>query len=311
MPSTPVPFSLPSDALIYTDEVITRCMDFLYCGIWAGIHPSRLRKWLNNFNTDEEKYFAACVLDSLVYRSEQQTVSLLRQLLQRTLPDLTRLDPTPLGAMEDWQGILKIDPGAADPGVRLVAAVQRTDPPTKSAYVILRLLKRHLGINENWVISPWAVAESLRAGIQVFVFIDDFLGTGQQFIDIATAEGLASCMRSAYAAYVPLAGHTRGIANLTTAFPELRVQPVETLDDDFSLFAPSSQAFDDGMNTPDGAEAFYDALLDSKGLKLIGADRKGYGGLGLAYAFSHAVPDNSLPILWYATLPGWEPLFDR
>lgn len=311
MPPTRASFSLPADALIYTDEVITRCMDFLYCGIWSGLHPARLRKWWNNFKTHEEKYFSACVLDSLIYRSEQQTVSLLRQLMQRTLPDLTRLDPTPLGVIEDWQSILKVDPRDEDPGIRLVAAVQRTDPPTKSAFVISRLLKRHLGVNENWLISPWAVAESLRAGIRVFVFIDDFLGTGQQFIDIAAAERLPTSIQAAYAVYAPLAGHVKGITNLTTVLPELRVQPVETLDDACSLFAPDSQAFDDGVNTPHGAEEFYYTLLDSRGFKLIGQERKGYGGLGLAYVFSHAVPDNSLPILWYAKLPGWEPLLDR
>lgn len=44
--------------------------------------------------------------------------------------------------------------------------------------------------------------------------------------------------------------------------------------------------------------------------KLVGKDRFGYGGLGLAYAFEHAVSDNNLPLLWW---PGadWTPLFDR
>src|SRR5688500_8893295 len=152
MPATPVPFSLPVDALIYTDEVATRCMDLLYCGIWAGIHPSRLRKWLNNFKTDEERYFSACVLDSLIYRSEQQTVSLLRQLLQRTLADLTRLDPTPLGKIEDWQGALTTDSGAPDPGIRLVAAVQRNDPPTKSG-----LDRKSTRLNSSHLVRSYAV----------------------------------------------------------------------------------------------------------------------------------------------------------
>jgi hypothetical protein len=36
----------------------------------------------------------------------------------------------------------------------------------------------------------------------------------------------------------------------------------------------------------------------------------GYGDLGLSYAFSHATPNNTLPIFWYSSNK-WTPLLDR
>jgi hypothetical protein len=231
-------FTLPHDGLTYTEEVLERCRGLIQCGIWAGLHVARLRGWLNNFRTDEEKYFAACILDNLIYRSEQQTVSLIRQLLQRTLADLTRRDPTPLGPVGDWLTLLRTDPWGTDPRLRLVASVERNDPPTKSAYVIARLMKRYLRINESWIITPWSVAESARKGTQVFVYIDDFLGTGDQFSEIAESEKLQPLFDATYSTYAPLAAHSRGIVSLRNSCPHLRVAPVEILSERYSLCPP-------------------------------------------------------------------------
>jgi hypothetical protein len=98
---------------------------------------------------------------------------------------------------------------------------------------------------------------------------------------------------------------------LRSLYPQLKLAPVELLGEEHSIFAPASIAFDDGVNTPEAAERFYLSILASRGITLYGSDRRGYGGLELAYAFSHAVPDNCLPILWYSHSPNWQPLFDR
>src|ERR1700680_2979551 len=124
-PNAAPPFAMPHNGLTYIEEVLERCRGLIQCGVWAGLHVVRLRRWLTNFRTDEEKYFAACILDHMIYRSEQQTVSLVRQLLQRTLADLTRQDLTPLGGVPDWLTLLRTDPYGGDPRLRLVDLVQR------------------------------------------------------------------------------------------------------------------------------------------------------------------------------------------
>jgi hypothetical protein len=172
-------------------------------------------------------------------------------------------------------------------------------------------MKRHLRIDASWIITPWSVAESIARGTQVFVYIDDFLGTGNQFSEIAVVEKLPATFNTSYSVYAPLAAHERGIKALRTTFPHLRVAPAEVLTEEHSIFSPSSVVFDDGVNTPAVAEQFYYHFLASRRITLYGCERRGYGGLELAYTFSHAVPDNCLPILWYSHSADWHPLFDR
>lgn len=111
--------------------------------------------------------------------------------------------------------------------------------------------------------------------------------------------------------YAPFVAHVEGIAYLEKAYPLLKIGAAEVLDQKHQLFHPSCRSFDDGHNTPASAEAFYYDFLLRKGIPLTLADRLGFGGLGLTYAFEHAVPDNNLPILWWPGNGNWVPLFDR
>jgi hypothetical protein len=303
-------FQLPKDGLTYSREIFQRCTALIACDIWKDLDPSRFRQWLNNFTTQEEKYFAACVLDGLIYRSKDQTASLIKQLFGRVLVDLTRLDPCPLGCVNDWEQRLRRPPQEGDPGVRLVTAVRRTDPPTKSAHYVARLMKREHSVQERWIIKAWEIPAAVAKGVRVYVFVDDFLATGDQFSKFFSEEAL-NLLSGVYLVYAPLAAHTSGIELLNREFPALRVAAVETLDRSCGLFSPESKYFDDGVNSPEGAKLFYERLLKRKGIQVDPARRGGHGDLELAYVFEHAAPDNCLPILWWPHTSAWTPLFSR
>ena len=234
----------------------------------------------------------------------------MKHLFQRPLTDLVRTDICPLGRIEDWLERLR---GTADPQIRLVAAVKRSDPPHKSAHLVSRLMKRQLAIRPNWVARPWEVATHVARGAQVLVFIDDFLGTGRQFEQLIGLENLDWIFGKAYVIYAPFVAHESGIKYLTdpSRYPTLRVAAAEVLDSRHQLFRPEACVFDDGVNTPDLAKAHYFDLLSRMGIPLSGDDRLGFGGLGLSYCFEHAVPDNNLPLLWHPGNQNWVPLFDR
>jgi hypothetical protein len=117
---------------LYYEDIVERCHGFINCGIWEGLDKNRLRAWLTNFRTDEERYFAACVLDALIFRSEKQTISLFRHLLLRVLPDLARLEPGHSGALIDAHDKLKRVDSPLEPGMRLVSVTKLSDPPSKS-----------------------------------------------------------------------------------------------------------------------------------------------------------------------------------
>lgn len=303
-------FKIPQDGHIYINGIIDRCENLIHHDIWHGIHPIKLRKWLSNFNTEEERYFAACVLDNLIYRSEDQTIAMMKHLLQRTLSDLNRTDPMPLSPEINFEQTLKRT-FPIDPKIRLVTVLRRADPHSKSSPTIARFMKRKLFVDENWIIKPWEIKEKIKEGIKVFLFIDDFLGTGDQFEKFFIAEMSYALLENAYFAYVPLTAHLKGIESLQNIYPNLRVTAVEIIDNTHSLFHPESLCFQDGINSPKSAKNFYYSLLNSKNISIYGPERRGYGSFELAYAFSHAVPDNCLPILWWSDEENWYPLFDR
>lgn len=302
----PHKFVVPKDGLTYTKLIIARCEDLIASDIWEDLDATTLRRWIANFTSDEELYFAACVLDALVYRSRKQTIALIQHLFTRVLPDLTRLHTTPLGRIERWLERLG---SPVDPGIRLVTAVRQTDPPTKSAHVIARYMKREFGVSESWIIKAWDVNAAHASGIRVFVFVDDFLGTGDQFERFFNREGLDR-ITGWYPIYAPLIAHEEGLRSLRT-FGELHVAAVEILSSAHSLFDPASKAFQDGVNSSAAAFDFYCELLSAKNILLDDKNRLGYGGLGLSFAFQHAAPDNSLPILWWQDSREWHRLFPR
>ena len=66
-------FALPRDGIVYTDTVFSRSRDFISYDVWSGVELHRLDQWIANFRTEEERYFAAKVLDALIYRSGEKS----------------------------------------------------------------------------------------------------------------------------------------------------------------------------------------------------------------------------------------------
>jgi hypothetical protein len=305
--TTPGIFRVPQFGLSFPSEVMSRSMDLIDRSIWSGMKPVRLRRWMKNFTTDEENYFAGCILDALIYRSDEQTTALVVQLFQRSLVDLARNDVPPLGLVDDWLKLLR----AGDRRVKLVAAVKRTDLTHKSAHLISRLMKRQLSIHPQSIAKPWELDQHIMSGTKMLVFVDDFLGTGQQFDELLEQEHLDWIFSKAYVVFAPFVAHTKGIAYLKKKYPQLRITATEVLDGRHELFNPVARAFDDGLNTADMAKQFYFDFLQKKGFSFPDGNREGFGGLGLTYVFEHAVPDNNLPLLWSPGTGDWMPLFDR
>ncbi|MCW8830318.1 MAG: hypothetical protein OQK32_02240, partial [Gammaproteobacteria bacterium] len=110
--------------------------------------------------------------------------------------------------------------------------------------------------------------------------------------------------------YAPLVAHAQGLNFVKKEHPQVHLSPVEYLEKDVGIFSASSPYFDDGVNSPSAAKKYYYEFLEARGITLDGAARRGYGGLDIAYVFSHSAPDNSIPLLWWDE-NGWIPLFDR
>jgi hypothetical protein len=298
---------VPKHGANYADSVFSRCRDLIRYGVWSGLNTSRLDLWINNFRQPRENYFAARVLDSLIYRSEEQTIALLRQLLERVIPDLARINGLPqcLQRVGNQLGNSRIDPR-----VRIVPVFPDKADTTPSGPVIARLLRRTQKVNKKWIIYPNDL-ETHLSQIDAVVLFDDFLGTGTQFKTFFSSSRLLERLGDKSIVFGCLAAHQQGIQTLRQELPHVHVAAVEQLDSRHSLFHPTGQVFPDGENSPEAAREFYLELLQRYQIRAAAGLSRGYGELEIVYAFAHNVPNNSLPILWWSRSSQWKPLFDR
>lgn len=305
-------FKLPNDWIVYTESIKERCENLISHGLWQGIELTRLKRWMSNFKSDEEKYFCSCILDGLIYRSEDQTISLLNHLLQRTIVDITSESIVPtFRPIASWYRESMNGFSGVDPGFRFVPVVKSKDAPTKSGYHVARLMRRKLSMESIMIINSSEIRNSRNLGAEVYIFIDDFLGTGEQFCEFVEQENLEDLLENICLIYIPLVAHESGISKIQERFnKKIIVTGVEILGKQHMVFQPESGCFKDGTNTAQDAKEFYHDLLEKRSLITDASHLDGYGNLELLFAFNHAVPDNSLSIL-YQKAEDWSPLFDR
>lgn len=307
---TTIPFAIPRDGMTYVASVRERCESLISSGVWTGLTISRLRRWCKNFQGETELYFAACLLDGLIYRSGVQTRALMEHLFQRSLPDVCRATGALPGIEDNWLDLLQRRQGAFDPGIRIVPVIRSSDPPTKSGPLLTRLYRQALNLDERWMIWPWSIQQSRSQGINTFLFVDDFLGTGGQFSEFCDQFQLARVLQGATTIYAPLVAHERGIETLKTTAPWVHTCQVELLDKSHCIFSNRSPIFQDEINTAEGARAFYFDLLRNRGFRLSKRFAAGWGHMALTYVFQHATPDNCIPLLWHEDA-NWSQLFSR
>lgn len=150
-----MPFQLPDDGHVYTKHIVSRCERLIARTIWQGIAHDDLRIWLNNFSSAEQRYFAARVLDALMYRSEPQMMSMLTHLLQRTVPDLAHDHDLALPLHSPYQR-LQTD---ADPGIRIVPVQRSGNPELASGPFVVRLIRKVLPPAKRWItVNPSKIA---------------------------------------------------------------------------------------------------------------------------------------------------------
>ena len=298
-------FVIPKDGSAYTASVLERCQRLIRYNVWQGVEFHRFNAWVKNFKTPEAKYFAAKLLDSLMFRSKRQTISMIRYLFRRTLPDVLRMNGLAKGPINLLES-LKLK---SNPGIRIVPVKPPESGVTKSGPLIARYARRDLPILREWFLEPDDIS-SQPIDSTIILFVDDFLGTGEQFIGFArTLEG-KGLLPQGRCCYIPLAGHADGIQEIKKEFPTIHVGAVETLNVQHSIFAgPALEGYFDDSNTVESAREFYYDLVKEFGIGK--SSRRGHGKFEIAYAFEHAIPDNSVPLLWWPAQGDWKPLFNR
>lgn len=276
----------------YLAKVVHDSRSLIEARIWDSISMEQLESWLRNFESDEERLLSGLMLESLIFRSSAQTKALLYNAIESVLPNIVIDNPWAVIENESYLDVLT-SRNELKHQIRLVPVIRDSDPPTKSGPLVARLYRRHVNVSDKFMIWPWQIKESYEKKVSLFVFIDDVVGTGEQFSEFLRQYKLDQYADAIFV-YVPLLACHKGIENIQREFPFLRVGAVETIGNEYCF-----------LNRPkvkdisDIEELYLKVEARKVNKRLLKKMSLGYKQLGLTFSFSHSTPNSSLPLYWY------------
>lgn len=292
---------------VEVERILSRCRFFSNSRLWpmnARIHPER---WLQNFKADELRH-AASLLESFMYVSPEMVNAMLTAVFQSLATEL--IDPVADAAnfRSEWTNFI-------EGGIFTHVAGEKPNA-SDSGHLFVRKLRQELGVPERRLFyHPEAIAE-LRRADGYLVFVDDFVGSGQQFIhtwhapvrldtgEVVTFASVANPSRVLYCPLITTSLGLREIARHTS--PEIRVVPAHVLTPEYGVAHPQSVVWSDDL-LPDATD-FIDIASNRAGIEPD--ERLGFAGLGLALGFDHSVPDATVRMIYWEE-NGWNPLLVR
>ena len=285
---------LPSEIEVFIKKKKDQCEKLIQFGIWRGIDSNNLRAWSKSFSSIDEKFFASCLLDWLVYRNEEQVISMLYDLFTKHLHNQWRIDNNPL-YNESENPLLLLKRQNSQNVLRYVTAVTATDKGTKSGYTIVGIMNHHLEISSKLNIKNEQIPQAYADGVRTFLFVDDLTGTGQQMKSVLRESRLSE-YDDVYVYVMLCAAHEMGYNEILKEFPFVKVLFAEYIPSDDNIFIqlPFREI---ELKDSDEFKNWYVEFMESKGVKKNCS--LGRGDLGLAYAFQSGIPNDSLPILYY------------
>lgn len=295
------------------DEVLIRekIHFFRKSAFWPHAAQLDTDGWLENF-TEDERPVALILLDSFLYFSGDVTTKILNTEFHKLSNLVAPLDMAITDRMSRWaefkERVILTYPTDEEPGA------------TDSGRSYLRKARGVLNLDESQFADPHdALARLHEDPTRPVLFIDDFVGTGNQFIQTLnrpyTVHGEVRTFSDYVGArqiYMPILCTESASERIVRHAPALQLRPGHLLSDDYSIFHPESIVWPDG---PDhDAIDVVRAASERAGIPMGegGApnDWCGFGRLGLSVAIDDTIPDASLTIFYWEE-NGWRPLKRR
>ena len=300
MPHPNPDLALPTD--LTRDYLIGKCEYFSSIGIWPNKAVLDPERWLGNF-LDEELEHALYLLNAFMYFSP----TLVDQVFSASIRTIGRRM-----SEDQWKEFLDSV---------LVTLVTGEEPNvTDSGHVFARRA-RGLGVPEERIISPGEACAQIQRGFKgAVVFVDDLVGSGNQFIETwrrtyrTQYESFMELARfsSAKFYYCPAFCTQLGLKRINCACPEVVVSPGIFIPGNYGALASDSVVWPSRLKST--AEEFLRSASARAGIPDTGGstpdDWRGFASLGLTIAFENSVPDATLPITYWDQ-NGWRPLMRR
>jgi hypothetical protein len=295
-------------------SVLTACEALIDFHAWdhTKLDP---RGWLSNFDQSDMQ-LAMVLLGRFTFYSDQ----LVDQLFRAAFQSLSNVPNNP------WKPFDVARANWVDFCSRaIVTIVQGEQPnPSDSGWFFARKARQILGFDEGQLLTPADALNAVLSGHKgAVIFVDDFVGSGEQFVRTwrrqfttlhhgqATFASAALANPAARFFYCNAMTTMLGRQRISGEAPLVEVSTGNIIPFDYSLTSPNSALWPTSIRA-DGI-AMVERISKSLGYLDSGGDEydwQGFHQLGLGLAFEHSVPDASLPI-FYSERNGWKPLVRR
>lgn len=300
---------LPDHPVVNESFVLTKCDYFVDVQVWPLLDQCNPRGWLKNFD-EGEQVFARQLLNAFMFFRQPMMDALLVAAVQGVSQQLCEGQPF-AAAQRTWRTFVD--------GLLVTRVTGETPSEADSSYQYARLARQILDISEEQIVSPEQCIQLLLAEGRPVIFLDDFVGSGDQFHTTwhrpmrlpgggeTSFERIARIRRGTAFFYCPLICTQFGMERISRSCAGVTLTPAHLLPASYSAVAPDSIIWpkpirDDGI-------AFVEHASKRAG---IPDDKwRGYASLGLTIAFEHyTTPDATLPIFHWEQ-NGWTPLVHR
>lgn len=290
----------------HIETVFNRARKLIELKYWDNITQRELDAWIDNFKEREERYLAAAILHSLIFRNQNSMLTIGQDIFQIVLPQiLEEKGVYDFKSIKEW--LVDINSTKCrNLRFRFSAIEDIDDKGVKSSSTILSFLKSKF-FDSNLTINSHNIKEHVEKGIEAIIFFDDIIGTGEQFDTFYRVRELSKL--NAHIIYIPFAAVLEAVETLQNKYNNLTILPIEKIEPSNSFFCGSNDflRYTPGL-TPELFRDFYLNLCKENRINLHG--NLGVGKLELTYVFNASTPNNNLAMLMHKG-NGWSGLFKR
>lgn len=270
-----------------------------------------VNSWLSNFDAEDRGY-ALYIVSQFMFFSEKMVDALFFAAFQNISIDLTDAWQSSDDRLKNWNSFME---------KCYVVPVQGEDPnPSDSGYLFARKARQILGISECQLVDLEKAITIVQKKPQTpIVFVDDFVGSGEQFVktwnrksrsQAVSFKDIAQEYASKNFFYCNAITTSKGKKRIERECPDVTLKMGNILGGEYSWVSEESKMWPDEMKET-GIKIIekYSKRLGYVECDGCLQDWRGFHCLGLGLAFQHSTPDASLPIFYAEN--NWQPLVRR